>query len=251
VKTCSQEESVQIIESTLYPKSELGARIRLGMDAQGVKAGESLSNNDERNHFTYGEFPLESFDQLLDSAINHLIKDSAENNSIDGKVLKLVDIGSGCGRLILHAALGRSNFDIHGVEISDIMHDYACDMVQRGADHNLFGVTSDDDIHTSDASKLTLHRAPAQECSQIFSDADIIFAYSSVFPDGGFAIEERAMLMGPSMSSMLAKACKPGCIAVMTDRLLDPEFGWQYQSQLDVVNPDLLGSTGYISILNK
>ena len=265
IKLYPQEEAIEIIGSTLFTSSELGTRIRIGRDAMGLTAGEALSNNDKRNFFTYGEFPLESFDELFHRAIQHFYE---RNDHDQSKPIKIVDVGSGCGRLLMHAALNSeyssSKLDIHGVEISSEMHEYACRIVDRGVEQGLFQQTeSKDQNHnynnddttpaTCTRTQMTLHNGSAQDLSHIFSDADIIFAYCSVWETGGFAIEERAMLMGRDMTDALAKSCKHGCVAVMTDRLLLDEgsVGWEYVDSLEVENPDLLGSTGYFSILNK
>eukprot|EP00549_Striatella_unipunctata_P017543 CAMPEP_0118708104 /NCGR_PEP_ID=MMETSP0800-20121206/21662_1 /TAXON_ID=210618 ORGANISM="Striatella unipunctata, Strain CCMP2910" /NCGR_SAMPLE_ID=MMETSP0800 /ASSEMBLY_ACC=CAM_ASM_000638 /LENGTH=53 /DNA_ID=CAMNT_0006611181 /DNA_START=14 /DNA_END=175 /DNA_ORIENTATION=+ len=37
----------------------------------------------------------------------------------------------------------------------------------------------------------------------------------------------------------------------MTDRILDPSYGWELKDRLDVPNPEVMGSTGYIQVLNK
>ena len=249
-KVCSFQEARKIIETDLYPKSELGTRVRLGRDAMGVKPGEALTNHDKRNHYTYGEFPLESFDRLVDCALAHYKEMNPDGMNAGIESLKLVDIGSGCGRIALHCALSRAGFDVHGVEISDLMHGYASSIIKRGVKIGDFRTTADA-LSDSSASQVELHCGAAQGLPNVFQDADIIFAYCSVWPDAGFAIEERAMLMGNEMSTFLSQACKKGCVAITTDRLLNKEFGWKYVDQLDVENPETFGSLGYISILTK
>ena len=49
-------------------------------------------------------------------------------------------------------------------------------------------------------------------------------------------------------SELLADSCKFGTVVVTTDRALNPVNGWVLKNRLDVENPSLLGSTGYISI---
>ena len=74
----------------------------------------------------------------------------------------------------------------------------------------------------------------------------------TVFPAvDKFNVEVGALILQPEWSQMLAAECRRGCIAITTDRALDPKFGWELIKRLDVENPEVLGSTGYIHILRK
>ena len=79
----------------------------------------------------------------------------------------------------------------------------------------------------------------------------IFFLIGTVWPTQGFSVEHGAMLMLAEFSEMLSKSCRSGCIVITTDRILDPKFGWKQMDKIDVPNPDLFGSTGYIQILDK
>ena len=40
--------------------------------------------------------------------------------------------------------------------------------------------------------------------------------------------------------------CRPGTIVVTTDRALDSKWGWRLMEQMDMNNPEVLESTGFI-----
>ncbi len=186
-----REVAAEIIENDLFPSQELTKRSRVGREAQGIDSGTKVDASDPRLALTYGEFPMESFDTLVDRAIEIMNCGSESNDPIlkDDKKIKLIDLGSGCGRLLLYAALSRcsssnhdTRVDVHGIEISELLHEFAVDMVQRATEMGF--LTSKDD-HSSDKvddddhiSILRLHLGAAEECTHILEDADIIFAYS-------------------------------------------------------------------------
>ena len=186
-----REVAAEIIENDLFPSQELTKRSRAGREAQGIDSGTKVDATDPRLALTYGEFPMESFDTLVDRAMEIWNNGSNTNEPIltDDKKMKLIDLGSGCGRLLLYAALSRcsssnhdTRVDVHGIEISELLHEFAVDMVQRAIEMGL--LTSHDD-HSSDKvdgdnhnSILKLHLGAAEECAHVLEDADIIFAYS-------------------------------------------------------------------------
>ena len=59
------------------------------------------------------------------------------------------------------------------------------------------------------------------------------------------------MILHEKWSQSLANACSNGCVAVTTDQSLNPIHGWKLIDRLEVENPSVWGSTGYISILEK
>ena len=242
-------ESIHIIENVLYPESEYKRRMAIGKDAQ---FGEESSvttvfeANDPRLSLTYHEFPLQSLDSLLTLAIETFETKNGREPTV------LVDLGSGCGRLVLYPALASAESDcdvswqeVHGIEISSLMHNDAVNVVRNGAEQNIFSPPSDDD---SNLIQIYLHQAPASEMKDILSQADIIFCYSTVFDSKGFNVDIGAMILAKEWSQLLADSCKSGAVVITTDRALNPDNEWSLKHILEVENPSLLGSTGYISI---
>ena len=95
-----------------------------------------MTADDPRTSLTYGEFPTSSMDELIDLALEkHLSEDKKE--------MTLVDLGSGCGRLVLYTALTRgldqhTSWNVHGIEISSILHDEGLRAALAGIDNNSF-----------------------------------------------------------------------------------------------------------------
>lgn len=87
--------------------------------------------------------------------------------------------------------------------------------------------------------------------STVLATADMIFAYSTAFPAKRFCPDLGALLLDPVWTHSLSNACQDGCVAITTDRALDPAFGWELLERIDVENREVFGSTGYISILRK
>ena len=265
--------AADIINQVLYPPSEYKKRMNVGKDAQFGTSDKNqegvalaIDANDPRLSLTYHEFPLESMDELLDLAIG-LYED--RNHGCKPRVL--VDLGSGCGRLVLYAALasmsehdnGNGNDNdiapkwkqVHGIEIGSEMHEYAVDIMSRGVDegylHNNLPVVDEEDASSSTTATTTtnisFHQGAASELTHILSQADIVFCYSTVFDAEGFNVDMGAMVLAKEWSQMLANVCREGAVVVTTDKALNPEHGWVLKHAVEVANPSLLGSTGYIS----
>lgn len=255
-----REEAQSIINDVIMPQDFYGDRIGLGRDAQGIDAGTALDPNDPRLSMTYAEFPLTSLDQLMDFGLQY--KSSSSDEESKGSTTTCIDIGSGCGRIGLYLVMTRGGSDdtvvsdkswkVHGIEISDLLHHEAGGYCQRAVENNLISrealpsSTSSDDINT-----LSLHLGPAEDFASLLSEADIIFAYSTAFTAKIFSPELGALILGPEWSQMLGKSCKEGCMAITTDRALDPAFGWKLVDRLDVENREVFGTTGYVHILKK
>uniref|UniRef100_A0A7S4MCR6 DOT1 domain-containing protein n=1 Tax=Odontella aurita TaxID=265563 RepID=A0A7S4MCR6_9STRA len=244
----SRADAESIVDDLLFPAREHARRLGLGRDAQNLDPGTMVGANDPRMAFTYGEFPLQSCDSLLDIAIR-MQKEPSKGRK------KLVDLGSGAGRLVLYLALTRGEYDVHGIEISDILHDAAIEFLERGKDAGIFS-TEPDTVSTP--RKVQFHCGPANSMQDVLANADVIFAYSTVWPTSksedsvdGFSVELGALILGEEWSKMLAEYCRSGCAVVTTDRALDPSYGWELVDRQDVENPEVFGSTGYIHILRK
>ena len=199
-----------------------------------------VSAHDERLSFTYAEFPLESFRELVDLAHQYTTNTTTANHST------LVDLGSGCGRLVLYASLSLHNWRVQGVEISPLLHDYAVQSLTRGVREGLFL-----DKNNNNNTQAQLHLGPVEPHTNALRNTSILFAYCTVWPTAGFSEALGAMILDSSWSRMLAEQCVDGCVVITTDRALDPKHGWVLLDRRDVSNPDVFGSTGYVQVLRK
>jgi hypothetical protein len=248
-KLLTREEARNVMHLDLFPAKQFDDRMSAGRDAQGLTGGVPIQANDPRLAFTYAEFPLESFDALIDSGLEVM-----EHQRQPSDLTRLVDLGSGCARLVLYAALSRG-WDVQGIEIGQELHEKALSVLQRGIDCGYFQkkkYQSDHTMSSTCTAGATLLLGDAKMHPNALESADIIFAYSTAFPAAEkFSTDLGALLLRPEWSHMLASKCKEGCVAITTDRALDPQFGWDLVNRLDVENPEVLGSTGYIHTLRK
>lgn len=241
--TFLEPEASSIIHNELYPDTEYKLRMEIGRKDQFeddlTYMNEAISPDDPRLFKTYHEFPLHSMDSLVKIA-------SQEYTRINGdKPKALIDLGSGCGRLVLYAGLVNGSWtEVHGIEIGKQLHDYALKMIERGLDKGYF----EEQIDNYTKTKISLHHGPAYENLHILNAADVIFCYATVFGTDGFDPDLGTLILSAEWSEMLANACRKGTIVITTDRALNPMHGWELLQKLDVDNPSLLGSTGYINI---
>ena len=240
----SREDGQRVMDEIILPSLEYDDRMRYGRDAQDVASSTIVAASDPRMAYTYGEFPMSSLDELVDLALTH--------SSCSGKKeVTMIDLGSGCGRLVLYSAMTRGNEDdtswtIHGIEISDVLHDEGLRASLAGLDNGWFQL--DKPADTADGNQFVLRRGPAEDFASLFRQADIVFAYSTVFDTAGFSEELGAIIMSRKWNELLSKSCSPGTIVITTDRCLDPNYGWKLVDRLDVDNREVMGSTGYIQI---
>lgn len=243
-----------------------------------------MTNDDPRGEYTYGEFPFSSFDQLIDRGLDFV---AAPNDGDRRRRRKhtMVDLGSGCGRLVLYAALTRggsstddaetTQWDVHGIEIGMKLHSLAVRSLQRGIDHGMFSRDNSDVTRYNGGRIIGFHNgnvlhqdsigspssstssSPTFSSSSInsirlqLSQTNLLFAYSTVWETSRFDPELGAMILSSKWSNKLASACSDGCVAITTDRALDPNDGWKLVDRLEVENPCVWGSVGYISVLEK
>ena len=284
----------QIVDELLCPRTEERDRNSAGMQAFDTDTtdeyrGSVIENNDPRTQYTYGEFPFDSFDLLIDRALDFMKQTNAGSSSGDHKKNVMVDLGSGCGRLVFYAALARGNqredtapWDFHGIEIGSQLHSLAVNSLQRGVDNELFSL-SPEDIEGAAAldtmSKIVLHNGNAllvedpyfpiqsttdgdsnesnishESIQSLLAETTLLFAYSTVWETDSiqpFDPDIQAMVLSPKWSQTLTSLCPNGCVAVTTDRALNPRDGWKLLESMEVDNPSVWGSVGYISILEK
>ncbi|KAL9184770.1 hypothetical protein ACHAXT_012740 [Thalassiosira profunda] len=237
-----------------------------GMEAYGGERG-AISNDDKRSEFTYGEFPFESFDLLVDPAMEFLPQKSGDRSRT------MVDLGSGCGRLVFYAALTRGEsdqWDVYGVEIGTQLHSLAVNSLQRGIERGWFESTTT--ANSGEGSRIGFHngnalltedpyynQSPSSDATHanirsLLSQTDLLFAYSTVWetnPSRPFDPELGAMVLSPKWSKAFSELCPEGCVAITTDRALDPQDGWRLVDRMDVENPSVWGSTGFVSVLER
>lgn len=252
------------MDEHILPVSEKGRRIQLGNHQ--LRDGEAVHGQDPILFETYGEFPLPSLDVLLDRAGELLLLQerehdqqlrSGEPSSPHGSRRRtIVDVGSGCGRLALYMALSRPNWNVYGIEISPVFHQEAMEAVHRAAEQGCLQMSKDDDgisnetdysfsKTTATHSRLVLHCGPAQEYTSILQKADLIFCYSTAFESAGFSEEADALLLGDDWNVLFADTGTE-CLCITTDKALSPNYGWKILDRIDVPNPEVFESTGYI-----
>ena len=108
---------------------------------------------------------------------------------------------------------------------------------------------SDPDVESSSSSPSSF-----DSIRSLLSRTDLIFAYSTVWETSKVRPYDPtlgAMVLSSKWSSALASTCRDGCVAITTDRVLDPNDGWKLLDRMEVENPSVWGSVGYISVLEK
>lgn len=239
------------------PSVDYGNRIVFGRQAAEKEHGGSeelgvMLSDDPRLARTYAEFPLESLDLLLDQAVRYLPEDVTSS----GTSLNMVDIGSGLGRIVLYSALTRgtndgneANWEVRGIEISPSLHNKALELVQTGIDMDIFEENENQEINS-----FLFHCGSATDGAgrKLLEDAHLVFSYSTAFKAKSFDPEVGAMILDTEEWSLpLSEVCPDGCVVVTTDRALNPNLGWKLIERIDVPNPEVLGTTGFIHVLEK
>jgi hypothetical protein len=161
---------------------------------------------------------------------------------------RIVDVGSGCGRLVFYLALSRSGCDVAGIEISETLHSEACHVADKAIGTGLirhFYRNNDDQQATS---AISSNLGPASDFPKLMNEADLIFCYSTAFPGSGFCQSSAAPLLAAEWSKLFSRHCRPGCVCITTDKALDPLLGWQMIGRLEVPNPEVVSSTGFVMI---
>ena len=267
----------EMVTSILCPQNEERDRDKAGMEAYS-NGDKMVTNADPRTEYTYGEFPLDSFDLLVDRALDYVdLEQQQQQVDRDGNPT-MIDLGSGCGRIVLYAALARGGrgidsttsrdagemkWNVHGIEIGKQLHSLAINSLQRGTEEGWFQSTEDESgsvgFHNGNA-LLTddpyydVDTQSSKSIQSLLSQTNLLFAYSTVWetnPVQSFNPELQAMILSPKWSLTLAEICTNGCVAITTDRALNPEDGWRLLHRMEVDNPSVWGSVGYISILEK
>ena len=163
------------------------------------------------------QFPLDLFGQLVERALDRGGRSAPEDEVF-------VDVGSGCGRLVLGTALLWPEMSrVAGVETQEDLHKLAvaADAKAREAD----GLRCD--FVLGDAREAMGEGGPLE-------DASIIFAYHSPKDCCTWFAE------------FCATCLRPGCRVIYCDKLLEGE-GLELIDRIEGVNPETGGnSTGLI-----
>jgi hypothetical protein len=239
----SRDRAAQYIDDDLFPKSERGRRFSLVYPKLSEEEEPTIMDGrDPRLDEAYGEFPLSSLDALLDYA----------ERITNRRPRRIVDVGSGCGRLVFYLALSRSACNVSGIELSETFHSEACSVAENALVTSLishYPILNSHDSQTS--SSISLHLGPASDFPKVINEADLIFCYSTAFPGSGYrqsSAASEALLLAPEWSELFSRHCKEGCICITTDKALDPLLGWQTLGRLEVPNPEVVSSTGFVQI---
>ena len=261
----SRDQGKGILQNHILPVTDYDRRTRLGREAQGVVPAAVVKGQDPRLFQTYGEFPLESLDQLLDRALEirlaTVTKATKKNGSIGSKnrPMTVVDVGSGCGRLALYLALTRPNWHVHGIELFPTLHQEAICAMNRAIHSGLLigldkavddsGGNEGKDLQTTSSarSRISLHQGAASKFADLLGHADLVFCYSTAFESNGFSEQTASMLLGREWNELFTTCCgNERCIVITTDKSLDSAYGWTIVDRMDVSNPEVYESTGFI-----
>jgi hypothetical protein len=241
----SRSEAANAVNDIILPHNQYGNRISLGRQALGWKENTILMGNDPLLSETYGEFPMDGLDTLLDE-VDDLLR---ERQTTSSNRFTVVDLGSGCGRLAIYMALSRTSWNVHGIEISPIFNGEATLAMDRALEEHFFeSVDSiqDGSVLSRDTSTLCLHLGDAAEFTNVLGDADLIFCYSTAFNGSGFSEQAGAMILGAPWNDLLSQSCPMHALCITTDKALDPGYCWLILKRINVPNREVWESTAYI-----
>ena len=175
---------------------------------------------------TYGEYDLGLFASLVDRAFG------AREGAAVGATF--VDVGSGCGRLVLAASvLWPSLTRCAGVERVAQLHTLATEAAAAAAADDLLGAPCT--FYCGDA---TAFLGKGDELAQ----ADVLFAYSSTWPSEGDLLSDFSMVCGTRL--------REGTLVITTDKKLASVAGlWNFRlvDELEGSNRETGGSSvGFI-----
>jgi hypothetical protein len=209
----------------LYPPNELekrNAQSRTDGYWKYVSRGE-----DPPKEFTYGEFDVEFFGELLDLAWKYFaVNDDGQPPSVPWTDKVFCDIGSGTGRLVLSAAALHPNWSLcRGLEILQTLHDVSVQILDEcklsneessGSAKYGLQVPTNESIKCAELEEPILHlpMAPIQFTCGSFLDEyeylgniDCAFVFSSCMKP--HLLKELSIAIGRQM--------RPGSIIITTE----------------------------------
>lgn len=279
----SRMDAVHMMDTLVLPLSDKGTRIQLSAVTvrqvnPTTKSGleNLMTSKDPLLYDTYGEFPFSSLDILLDRVVelrgngdSHL---SEDQTSFSHRKLRVVDLGSGCGRLALYMALTRPNWHVIGIEQSVSLHQEAVHAVERTihlgqsmqTPYHSFEKTDHCYSTHQSQSELTLLMGCASNWMHLIQSADIIFCYSTAFESSYFSESISALILSNEWNDIMTPILATDEVihqfnsndivplwCITSDKALDPRRGWMVVDRIDVCNPEVLESTGFIQRYDK
>jgi SAM-dependent methyltransferase len=271
---------MHMLDTLVLPFSDKGTRIQLSSTVPCINTTTShrlenvLTSKDPLLYDTYGEFPLSSLDILLDRVVE--LRDTSStggSNLYEGqpssryRKLRVIDLGSGCGRLALYMALTRPDWHVIGIEQSFSLHQEAVHAVKRTIRLGQLQEFESTDLCYSTQrshSELKLIHGCASNWIHLIHSADIIFCYSTAFESSNFSESISALLLSNEWNDIVTPrrtthemVCQSNSVdgapvwCITTDKALDPKRGWMVVDRIDVCNPEVFESTGYIQRYDK
>ena len=182
-------ESLELWVEALYPHGEMSREWRNLVAYKSRAELEDLPDLIDDADLLFGEFQLAHFFGVVDEAAA----------LIDEPLAKVVDLGSGCGRLVLALAKRRPDLGVAGLEYQPRLHDVGAAALARAGLANA-------ELHCGD-----LHDAAATR--RACAGAGVVFCYSTaLFCEGDEDVASR-------LSDAL-RVLAPGTVVVTTDRRL-------------------------------
>ena len=186
-----EETDIEAWVDACYGETSSEWRNLIAMDSR-MELAEDLPPLIESEDLIYGEFGISSFFEVIDDAMEHATLDSPQ---------KVVDLGSGCGRLVLALARRRPKTHCIGMEYQRRLHDIGERALAVSKFENATLVCGD------------LHDANA--LANVLAGCVLCFVYSTAM----FA-EDDGQDIAARLSDALFPACDPGALVITTDRKL-------------------------------
>ena len=265
--------AMNLIDTIVLPTTEKGYRMNL--NSQDIVSDDRIDVDSS----TYGEFSLTSLDIILDRITQEIINvnDAMDSNTDTGaakgqnKPLKIIDIGSGCGRLVLYMAITQQQrlrqycdqIVVMGIEQSNALHDESIRATERLLqqftiiNNSKNGNNSTTQMQQEQAeglhctnTEIRLYCGSAQDFMNEIHTADIIICYSTAFSSGHFLPSISALLLSEEWNTILTpptvvSSTDPLTLSskmlycVTMDKALDPSRGWIMMDRITVPNPEI------------
>lgn len=258
----SRPEAVQLLDTHVLPMSEKGYRMNLN-------GNDIVDNNIDIDSSTYGEFSLTSLDVILDRIAQEFSQgneDDVESTTTERRQgpLIIIDIGSGCGRLVLYMAIAQrclqqysNDLVVTGIEQSKALHEESIRATERLLQYNNarehFKVDQDHPVECTN-NEIRLYYGSANDFLNEIHAADIIICYSTAFSSGDFLPSISALLLSQEWNTILtprlqqqqhpsaastAPSLQSTLYCVTMDKALDPSRGWIMVDRINVPNPEI------------
>ena len=133
----SRPDAVHLLDTYILPTSEKGYRMNLN-------SNDVLDNSIDNDSSTYGELSLTSLEIVLDRIaqeilpVHHQWSNTATDERQQRRPLKMIDIGSGCGRLVLYMAISQqwlqeyyNDIVVIGIEQSPALYEESIRATER------------------------------------------------------------------------------------------------------------------------